>query len=257
MDNVQDQGTTAAPAPGQAPAQSQTPSSDAQGGTVGTDAARTDGQSSAGQEGLLLGKFKSPEDLAKAYQELESHNKKVEMDRAELEKIFIGQAENPSTPQQAAPVQESENPLKPVADELAPLLRNEMGKVLSPVLARMEIESMVRKYGDSFVTVAAEVKAKQAQNSSLSLEDAYKLASFDRLQRTSKEQEASRVSQAQQAAQKAQVETSQPSGVRPVSIEEAASNPKIPMTEVLEAMGPEAEPFLARYREKVRPSQRR
>lgn len=247
MDNIQGFGTTVAPAQGQAPATSQMPSSDAGGNTtapVESGAARTDGQLSAGQEGLILGKFRSQGDLEKAYLEAERQKTKSEMDRAELEKLFIGQTDNPSTPPTAdAPVPVNDNPFQPVADELAPLLRTEMGKVLSPVLARMEIDSMVRKHGDAFVALAQETKAKQASNPSLSLEDAYKLASFDQTQRTSQAQSQQRLAAAQAQAQVAQVETSQPSGYRPVSVEEAATDPNVPVLDVVNALGPDYAAF--------------
>lgn len=244
MDNVQGQGTPAAPAPGQATAQSQTPTESASGNTaavIESGAARADGQSNAGQEGLILGKFKSQQDLEKAYQELETHNKKVEMDRAELEKLFV-QPESSSTPEPQAPAAVmDDDPLKPVADALTPKLTQEVNRLISPVIARMEVDNMVRRYGDSFVSVAKDVKDIQLRNPHLSLEDAYKLVSFDRLQRTSNEQRQQRQTEAAHQAQKAQVETAQPSGQREVSLRDAVKSKEVSTKELFQALGPEYE----------------
>lgn len=241
MDNVETP-QTAAPSQGQPqPAPAETPNSVASGQNPTSGA--VDGAtpaSEAGQETLLLGKFKSPEDLAKAYQELESHNKKVEMDKAELTKLFVEQPSPSETPTAAAQETTEEDPMA----ALRPMLKDEFGKLLSPVIAKLEVEDAVRKYGDDFVKLAPQVKELKGQNPSLSLEAAYKIVAYDSIQRTAQNQGVAQAQKAQELASKAQLESSKPSGVRPVGLDEAIRDPKVPLAEVLDAMGPEYASFV-------------
>lgn len=239
MDNTQGL-STAAPSQGQVAPQAQVPSNDAQGAVVGAPQDQSPAKGEAGTgEGLLLGKFKSPEDLAKAYQELESHNKKVEMDRAELEKLFVQSTE----PSQEKPAPSQEQATEDPVDILAKEVSERVNRSFSPVVARLEVDSMVRKYGDKFIAIAAEVKAFKDANPNRTLESAYKEVAYDHLQKTQREQSANAQAQADASAQRAQVETSQPSGYRAPTIEDAIKDPNVSVTEISEALGPEYSKF--------------
>lgn len=186
----------------------------------------------------ILGKFNSQADLEKAYTELESHSKKTEMERAELEKLFTPQSEE-TDPAPADDVQtESTDSAKDLLSKLKPALRDEFTKLLSPTIAKLEVQDMVNKYSD-FPTKAKEVAEKKKQNPSLSMEDAYKLIKFDDLKRTSYNQGVSETNATTEAKQKAQVESSQPSGMRPTTIEDAIKDPNTTVSEIADAMGPE------------------
>src|SRR5689334_7741091 len=102
MDNIQDPSTTA-PGQGQAaPAPVQVPKTDA--GSVSTPSGTVVGATPAAPAQAPAEAFqmpekfqgKSPEEIAKSYVELESHNKKVEMERASLEKMFAPSSATPS-----------------------------------------------------------------------------------------------------------------------------------------------------------------
>jgi hypothetical protein len=252
MDNTTDLKPTA-PSEGQPQStQAQVPNSDASGqnptsGAV--DGATTPTESGQANQGFTLPeKFqgKSAEEIAQEYVKLESYNKKIEMDKAELSKMFIEQPAEPQQYQAAAQESTEEDPMA----ALRPMLQDEFGKLLSPVIAKIEVEEAVRKYGDDFVKLAPQVSELKKQNKSLSLETAYKIVAFDNIQRTAMNQGAAQATKAQEQAQRAQLESSKPSGIRPMGIEEAATNKNVPMTDVLEAMGPEMAPFLAKYKEK-------
>lgn len=242
-DNVQES-TGTAPSQGQATTvNTPTPATDEGGNANGSVAGA--GQEQAGGEtrpvedkGFEIPekfKGKSIEDVAKAYVELESHNKKVEMEKADLEKLFVPEPEQTQNNQTAADQEPSDDPLAPVR----PVIRDEFTKMLSPVVAKLEVESMYRKYGDSFVAVAKDVASLRKEKPFLSMDDAYKIVAHDSLERTSKNQGAEQANAKNIAAQKAQVESTQPSGKRDVTLAEAVKNKDIPTRELFEALGPE------------------
>lgn len=250
MDNIQDP-STAAPGQGQAaPAPAQVPSTDA--GSVSTPSGTVVGatpptEAQAPAEGFQMpDKFqgKSAEEIAKSYVELESHNKKVEMERANLEKMFVPE------PAPAGPTQTAAVPEQPVdsTEELKKLLTPVTEQLLSPVLARLEIRDMQNKYGDNFTKLAPQVKAVKDANPTLSLEQAYKLAAFESIERTAKNEGVSQATQVAQEAVKSQVESSRPSGVRPQGIEQALQDRSVPTREIVEALGPEYAGFAAKYK---------
>ena len=201
---------------------------------------------------------KSAEEIAKSYVDLETHNKKVEMDKAEMDK-FISEAypmpESESTLEPKTEVTEKvtgeekkpemtrEEALKQVADELRPMLREEMSKAMTPAVARLEIKEMVDKYGDSFKAVASKVAARKKASPSLSLEDAYRLETYDTVGRISEIKGVQKASQTAEEKLKAQVESSRPSGLKPVGIEEAVKDKNVPYEEITEALGPEYSKF--------------
>lgn len=239
------------------PVTSQVPNDTQSGAVVGTapEAPASEAGTQA-NENMILGKFKSQEDLVKAYQNLESHNKKVEQDAAtktrtleELDKMF-------TTEPQAAPGQEAaemtaEDPMKTLVEELRPKLRSEFGQLLGPVVAKLEVRDMVDRYGQDFVANATAVQAIKAEKPYLSLEDAYKLHAFQTIARSAKTEGVAQAQQAQELAARAQLESTQPSGARPVTVEEAIQNPGVPLTEVFDAMGPEFKSFAEESRRRA------
>ena len=133
---------------------------------------------------------------------------------------------------------------------LRPMLQDEFGKLLSPVIAKIEVEEAVRKFGDDFVKLAPQVSELKKQNKSLSLEAAYKIVAFDNIQRTAMNQGIAQATQAQEQAQKAQLETSRPSGFRPTSVEDAVNDPNVSAREIAEALGSEYSAFAETSRRK-------
>ena len=217
------------------------------GEDVGTEQNETpsEGQSQEAEEKLLAGKFKSQEDLEKAYKELESHNKKVEMERSDLEKLFV-EKETDSTPVDDAPTKESpKGEIDNALEQLEPKLAETVSKMLAKPLAKLEVQDMLNKYGDDFKAKAKQVAEKQKHNPSLSMEDAFKLVSFDNVKRTSYQQGVEKTSQNFETKKKAQVESSRPSGYRPESLDDAVKRigKDTSVEDVADALGPEYEIF--------------
>lgn len=239
MDNVQDL-NSAAPSQGQPqPSQAPTPNSDASGNnpTSGHVEATNPSEGSQANQFVMPDKFsgKTAEEIAQEYVKLESYNKKVEMDKAELTKLFVEQPAPLETPSAAAPESSDDDPLA----ALRPVFRDEVGKLLSPVLAKMEVEDAVRKFGDSFVKAAPQVAELRKQNPSLTLDAAYKIVAYDNLERTAMNEGLAKAQKTQELAQKAQVETASPSGQRAPTLEDALNDKNVPFDQLLEAMGPE------------------
>ena len=65
-----------------------------------------------------------------------------------------------------------------VLDKLKPALRDEVTKLLSPTITKLEIQDMVNKYGDKFVAVAKDVNKLRIEKN-ISMEDAFKLATIE------------------------------------------------------------------------------
>lgn len=232
MDNTQDV-TTAAPQ-GQAPTTTPVPGDTGALSTGSVAGAATD----QGQpEGLILGKFKSVEALTDAYKNLESHSKQVEMARAELEKTFEVQSQ--TAPALEQPSSDGSDPIQSLMQELAPKFRGEFEKMLSPVVAKMEIDDAVRRYGDDFVQNASKIKELKAQKPYLSLDDAYKQVAFDTIRQGATSEGMAKAQKIQEDTKKAIVESSTPSGIPSPSLDDAMADKSIPFAELLEAMGPE------------------
>lgn len=238
MDNTQDL-ATGAPSQGQAPAQEQVPTTVPSDANAQPNVAPAEGQVTEG-EGMILGKFKSQEDLVKAYQELESHGKKVEMERAELERLYVEQATKAPTvtaPESPATGGEQEDPM----NVLKKAVREENERLLSPVIARFELKDMFDKYGSSFGAVAKQVIEYRNAHPTIPLEAAYKVVAYDTLERTAKNSGVAEANQIAEATRKAQVETAQPSGYKAPTAEEALASAKSnsELGEIFDEMGPD------------------
>lgn len=195
---------------------------------------------------------KSAEEIAKSYTELETHNKKVEMDKAEIDK-FVKEAYSPEpqeTPEVPVETKEGEEApltreqaLKQVADELAPRLKQDMESILTPLSIRLEAKELIDEFGNSFKAVASKVAAAKKENPSLSLRDHYKLITYENVARISEIKGIKQASQTAGEKLKAQVESSKPSGLKPVGIEDAVADPNVGVGEIAEALGPEYDSF--------------
>lgn len=116
--------------------------------------------------------FKSAEDLAKAYIELESHNKKVEMTAADILKQVY--PEKPAT----VPAPGDEQAVQIVQA----IVKNEV----KPLQEKVALQELFMKNPDAkdFASgIAEQVKA----NPGITWESAYKLAKFDALERNAKD----------------------------------------------------------------------
>jgi len=189
---------------------------------------------------------KSAEEIAQSYQALESQNKKVEMERSDLEKLFV-EKETDVAPATDAPTDTpaiSED-VNTALKDLEPQLAKSVANMLAKPLAKLEVQDMLNKHGNAFTQKAKEVKDLQTHNPSLSMEDAFKIVSFDNVKRTSHTQGVNEATANQEAKKKAQVESSRPSGMRPGTADEALNNAKSPgeMANVFSAMGPEYSRF--------------
>ena len=209
---------------------------------------KTEEKAGEADEKMILGKFKSQEDLEKAYTELESHNKKVEMDKAEVDK-FIQDAypksekkePTPETPKTEEATTSEDEAFERAADKLAPLLKQRIiDPILNQPLARFEIRECLDKYGENFKANLPKIQAARKENPSLlklPLEDVYRMVAFDDVARTSKIEGVKEASQTAEEKIKAQVESSQPSGIKPVGLEEAINDPKTSVSEIADALG--------------------
>lgn len=225
---------------------------------VGADQTQTPAEDKSGEgEDLIAGKFKSNEDLVKAYQELESHNKKVEMENKSLkdyeEMFYEGTPENKPAPiQTAAQVEGStqKTPEEQAREILSPMIREEFEKIMTPTVAKFEVRDMVSRYGDRFKGIASKVAARKKANPSLSLEDAFKLEEYSTIERTARNEGIAQATQTAEQKVKAQVESSQPSGYKPASIEDAVKDKKVRIEEIAEVLGPEFNAFAETSRRK-------
>jgi len=250
MDNVQESATTTPQ--GQVDAETKTPdtSSDetSQNDAVGVEQPKTPekGESKEVEEKKfeMPEKFqgKSAEEIAQSYTKLESQNTKVEMERSELEKLFVDKTDE-TTESTSTPEKQVADDVKSVIDQARPAIREEFNKLLSPTIAKLELTDMLNRHGDSFKQVAPQVANKVKENPSLSMEDAFKLVSYDNVKRTSHTQGVNEANANVEAKQKAQVETAKPSGIKPVGIDEAIADKNVGTAEIADALGPEYEMF--------------
>lgn len=115
--------------------------------------------------------FKSPDDLARAYSELESHNKTVEMDRAELLKAREGKEEEPKS---EAPADDKSNKV------LAQVLREQR-----ELKEKLEIKELFDQHKDaSRYAKAMADHVKRHPNATW--EQAYRYVKFDDLEAEAK-----------------------------------------------------------------------
>lgn len=126
------------------------------------------------EDKLFAGKYKSPEELEQAYQELQRHNTKVEMERAELRRSQTPIAPDPNS--QLLGDQEALGLLNRLIDER-----------VRPIREKAELNDMFTRFkdfGDYATKVADEIR--KAPN--LSWEQAYKITKFDDRAREAREE---------------------------------------------------------------------
>ena len=225
---------------------------------VGADQTQTPTEDKSGEgKDLIGGKFKSQEDLLKAYQEIESHTKKVEMENKDLkeyEQMFAeATPENKPEPTQTATQvagSTQKTPEEQAREILSPMIREEFEKIMTPTVAKFEVRDMVSRYGDRFKAIASNVATRKKANPSLSLEDAFKLEEYSTIERTARNEGIAQANKVSEQRVKAQVESSQPSGYKPASIEDAVMDKKVRIEEIAEALGPEFKAFAETSRKK-------
>jgi hypothetical protein len=125
--------------------------------------------------------FQSPDDLAKAYANLESHNKRVEMKTADMEKQFFP-VESPRDIQPQSPasqaIQESQQALnelrKFVQTEVEPL-KKDFDQRLQTELSKIELRQVMKENTD-FGKYATDVKELKTRYPAMSFTEAYSFA---------------------------------------------------------------------------------
>ena len=116
------------------------------------------------EDKLYAGKYKSPDELENAYQELQRHNTKVEMERAELRRSA------PQAPDQTGQLLGDQEALS--------LLNRLIDDRVRPLKEKAELNDMFTRFkdfGDYATKVADEIR--KAPN--LAWEQAYKIVKFD------------------------------------------------------------------------------
>lgn len=221
MDNIQD--TEQAVPQGQAAPAEQMP--DVQSADVPAESqessVETNFEAIAAKKG-----FKSPDDLAKAYANLESQNKKVEMAKADLEKMFF--TEKPkSQPQVRQTLNADEQALaeldKYVGDKMTEretYLKHEF----NTKLAKLELDRVIEKNPD-FPKYAEDVKQFKSKYPEMSFDEAYTLSKAIKgdLQREAKSE-----------GMKQSVASIQRQGQAQVAPEKKAAETKVEASEMLQ-----------------------
>lgn len=154
----QGQGT---PSPAASFSQNATQSQDAPEGTTFADLAAKKG-------------FASPDDLAKAYANLETHNKRVEMTAADiLKEISPVPAQAPVAPPQ---------PVSP-DDAAINIVKSIVQSETRPLQQQIELQNLFMKNPDAVQYAPGLAKAVK-ENPGISWEGAYKIAKFDSLEQS-------------------------------------------------------------------------
>lgn len=124
-------------------------------------------QGQAYQELATKKGFQSPEDLARAYEALESHNKKVEMSLAELSQARATTVVEPSLDTKV------EN-----QDEAIKVVESIVHKAVRPLEDRLALQDLIMRKPDA-LSYSAEMARVVRENPGISWEAAYKVAKFD------------------------------------------------------------------------------
>jgi len=121
--------------------------------------------------------FKSPDDLAKAYANLESQNTKVEMKKADLEKLFFSeqprvtpQPETRFTPDSEAKALDELRRF--VQSEAVEPLKKELQQQFKTEVARLELKSVIKERPD-FVKYAGDIKELKSKYPDMPFDEAY------------------------------------------------------------------------------------
>lgn len=138
------------------------------------------------QEKLLAGKFKSQDDLEKAYKELESKYGHTAQERADLQKTLETLAPIFEEAQVEQPVSSMED--SDPQTELKNIVRSAVSEVMAPQQANLAIEKLATKhpdfseYVDDIMQVVKEMPELITRDKAAGLERAYKIAKADRFE---------------------------------------------------------------------------
>lgn len=147
--------------------------------------------------------FKSPDDLAKAYANLESQNTRVEMGLSDLmrlrEQSQPGETEDLAAVDQE--IQTQEQALKVVEKVVRRFTR--------PLEDKIALQELFFKHPDA-TQYAAEIGKAIKDNPGITWESAYKVAKFDALQNTAREQGREEAYQTMEKKQLASVQPTRP-----------------------------------------------
>lgn len=149
--------------------------------------------------------FKGPDDLAKAYQELESHNKKTEMARADLEKLFFA-APQESAKETSQPPQSESADLDRFVQERLAKTEAQLKAEMDDKLQRLELKSLLKEHED-FGQYAKDIKELRTKHPTMGFEEAYTFAKAQsgNLAKEARSQAQQSVQIARQAQSQAQV----------------------------------------------------
>lgn len=172
--------------------------------------------------------FKTPDDLAKAYMNLETQNKRVEMGLSELAKLR-------NETQQSAELAEQIPAQVETQDDAMKVVERVVKKVTRPLEDKLALQDLMLRVPD-VKEYAAEMASVVKLNPSITWEAAYKVAKFDALQKTAREEGRKEAYQAVQQKQAASVASSKPRASNERALDDLIRDKGIPFKEVQRIM---------------------
>lgn len=162
--------------------------------------------------------FKSPDDLAKAYENLESHNKVVEMNMAD-----ILAARSPEPVDTAQAVTTETDALK--------IVESVAKKAMRPLQDKVELQDLFLNFPDAKEYAGGIAKAVK-ENPGISWNSAYKLAKYDSLQSKAVEQGKQEAYQNIAQKQAVQAGTPRPTVKENADLKSVIRDRSIPFSEI-------------------------
>ena len=170
--------------------------------------------------------WQSPEDMAKAYAHLESHNTKVEMSMAEL-------ANARETEEQELPQESSNESVGPVEshDEALRVVQNIVKQQTKPLQDQIALMNLFNKSPDA-KNYATQMAKVVKDNPGVSWEVAYKAAKFDDVSKQANVQGTQEAQDMQQLKQAAITGVAKPTPRDTRSVESLVEDKSIPLSEI-------------------------
>lgn len=219
MDNVQE--TVPAAAQAQTAPVTETPVVQPEGAASGvTEGPQANASGTTFEELAAKKGFKSPDDLAKAYANIESHSTKVAQEKSELEKLFFQQPTQPEPKQPDDALAELDRFVSEKLSEKEKQLEHKF----ETKLAKLELEKVIEKNPD-FQKYASDVKDIKVRFPNMSFSEALLLA---------KAQKGSLVAEAKSQALKEAVEVVQRQSQAQVAPEKTAAENKVTAQDLLQ-----------------------
>ncbi len=172
--------------------------------------------------------FKSPEDLAKAYMNLEAQNTKVTMSLADL-------AKSRDDAQTHIANESSQNVRVETQDDAMKVVENIVRKATRPLEDKLALQDLLLRNPD-VKDYASEMAKVVKDNPGVTWETAYKAAKFDALQRTSVEKGRQEAYQTMQQKQSVNVAPARPKASNQQSLENLVKDRSIPFKELQKIM---------------------